>query len=153
MTSVSDELFERALKAYAGALAVVDPIRIQFWDDRGLTMLQVRMLFLLLEEDGQCAGALAEAMRVPASTVTRLSDRLVGQGLIVRREDPEDRRMVRLYLTGEGRRTIGEISEACRAYMKKVLSRLDEERLHRLVEGLEELAQAATAVQHQEQLV
>lgn len=143
---VDEQLLQRATRAYADALAIADPIRLQFWREHGLTMQEVRVAFNLLRRSDQTAGELAESMKIAASSATRLCDRLVAQGLIARREDTEDRRCVRLRLTEEGRRIVCELESAGRFYLSPVLESLGEERLRRLAECLEELARAAQHV-------
>lgn len=138
---------ERAFRAYARALNVADPIRLQFWDDRGLTMPQLRIMFLLLENDGQAAGELAAAMRVTPATMTGLTDRLVRQQLIERQPDSRDGRLVRLFLTPNGRATVQAVEVASRAYLDRVFERMGEAAVDRLVEVLREFAHAAEWVQ------
>lgn len=138
---------ERAFRAYARALNVAAPIRLQFWDDRGLTMPQLRIMFLLLENDGQSAGELAAAMRVTPATMTGLADRLARQQLIERQPDPRDGRLVRLFLTATGRGTVQAVEVASRAYLDKVFERMGDEAVDRLVEALREFAHAAEWVQ------
>lgn len=138
---------ERALRAYARALNVADPIRLQFWDDRGLTMPQLRIMFLLLENDGQSAGELAAAMRVTPATMTGLTDRLVRQQLVERQPDSRDGRIVRLFLTPSGRATAQAVEFASRAYLDRIFERMGDEAVDRLVEALREFAHAAEWVQ------
>lgn len=141
------ELIDRALRAYARALNVVDPIRLQFWDGRGLTMPQLRVMFLLLDHDGQSAGELAQAMRVRPATITGLTDRLSRQKLIERQADAADRRIVRVVLTSEGRGVVRAVQEASRAYLEMVFADLGEEKVRSLTESLREFARAAEDLQ------
>lgn len=139
---MDEVLFRRGVSAYGAAIRVLDPIRFQVWSERGITMPQGRVLFQLAEAGAQCAGDLAGLLGVAPPTITGITDRLVRQGLIERHEDASDRRMVRLSLTGEGRRLTSEIGEASRAYLRAVFDLLDEERLRALIECLEALAEA-----------
>jgi DNA-binding MarR family transcriptional regulator len=137
-------LQERALNAYAHAVRIIDPIRFQLWSDRGLTMPQVRVLFELVESGDRPAGELAEALSVAPPTVTGLTDRLVKQGLVERREDPRDRRVVRLALTEEGRALTMEIAEKSKAYLLDVFEHVQAGQLETICVALEELAAANT---------
>jgi DNA-binding MarR family transcriptional regulator len=147
MQKVPQALLERALRSYARSLAIIDPVRLRFWDSRGLTMPQLRIMFMLVEQDGATPGALAERFHVTPSTVTGLTDRLVRQRLISRREDQDDRRLVRIFLTPEGRQVVGELEAAGRAYLTKILEQLPPERLELLASLLEELWAAAENAQ------
>jgi len=61
------------------------------------------ILSALERNDGLSQKALSEACGIDAPTVTRVLDRLETQGLVRRRRDVEDRRVVRVSLTGNGR--------------------------------------------------
>ena len=146
MDSADQTRLTRAIRAYGRALAVADPIRLQFWDDRGLTMPQLRLMYLLHLEDGRPVGALAEEMSVRPATVTGLTDRLVRQRLIKRQADPHDRRVVRIVLTAEGRRVLGEIEAASRAYLDAVFERMGKEQVRHLIEAFDSFSSTAGAL-------
>jgi DNA-binding MarR family transcriptional regulator len=143
---VNAHLFERSVTAYAHALRVLDPLRFQLWSDRGLTMPQARVLFTLIEHGERSAGELADELAVTPPTITGITDRLVKQGLVERREDQRDRRIVRLCLTGEGRQLTVEIAEKSRAYLRGVFQTLTEARLTEICSALEDLAAANAKV-------
>jgi DNA-binding MarR family transcriptional regulator len=143
---VNAHLFERSVTAYAHALRVLDPLRFQLWSDRGLTMPQARVLFTLIEHGERSAGELADELAVTPPTITGITDRLVKQGLVERREDPRDRRIVRLCLTDEGRQLTVEIAEKSRAHLHEVFKTLTEARLGEICSALEDLAAANARV-------
>lgn len=70
-----------------------------------LTLQQYRALTVLHEEGPQKAAALAAALGIAPSTLTRLGNRLVRDGLADRGGDPDDRRAIVLAATPEGSRT------------------------------------------------
>jgi DNA-binding MarR family transcriptional regulator len=69
----------------------------------GVTATQASMLSMLAS--GQCLAAaeLAKQYGIDASAVTRLIDRLEKRGLLVRVRSEDDRRVVKLRLTEQGR--------------------------------------------------
>ena len=69
----------------------------------GLHVGQEMVLIELIEKDGLRGGELAERLGVEPPTVTKMLRRLERCGLVSRRQDPEDARSFRVYLTGEGR--------------------------------------------------
>src|SRR4030042_3617965 len=87
-----ETLRERAFYLLARAMARSDPGRLEAWVELGLTMTQLRVLFVLRAEDGASAGALAESLRVTPSTLTRIVARLVRQKLVRRGTAHGDRR-------------------------------------------------------------
>ena len=137
-----ETLRERAFYLFGQAMARSDPGRLEAWVELGLTMTQLRVLFRLRAEDGASAGVLAERLRVTPSTLTRIVDRLVRQGLVRRETDEDDRRLVRHYLSDSGARTVEELERRGRARTNEVMDRLSDRQLERLVLALEDLTAA-----------
>jgi DNA-binding MarR family transcriptional regulator len=84
-----------------------------------LTLQQFRALTILHEEGPQNSTPLAAALGIAPSTLTRLADRLVRDGLIRREADPADRRAVILSETSRGAR----IWERVRTWRLRELTR------------------------------
>jgi len=141
-----EEIIEQTIRLYGSTLALVDPSRLEAWVGLGLTTTQLGVLFLLRREVGAPAGLLAERLRVTPSTLTRIVDRLVRLNLVRRQEDCDDRRLVRHYLTPEGAQSLEEMARTARAYLTEILRQLPREKLERLLEALQDLIQAAEAV-------
>jgi len=76
-------------------------------DERGkpyvITPPQWGALSLLLVHDGMTIGAMGQKRGVDAPAATGIITRLEQYGLVERRHDREDRRIVKVYLTDEGR--------------------------------------------------
>jgi len=135
----------QAMKLYAQAMAIVDPIRVRLWSEAELTTGQLRLLIVLREEPGATLSALAAHLRVSPPTACGLVDRLVRQHYLKREADPEDRRFVRHQLTERGAAVVGELEREGRALMNDILGRLSDGELDELVRGLELLNAAAEA--------
>ena len=69
----------------------------------GLHVGQEMVLIELWEKDGLRGGELAERLGIEPPTVTKMLRRLEKCGLVERRQDPNDARSFRVYLTDEGR--------------------------------------------------
>jgi MarR family transcriptional regulator, transcriptional regulator for hemolysin len=76
---------------------------------RGTTRAQWIVLFRLRQQEGLSQVDLAEVLELQPISLVRLLDRLVEQGLLERRPDPNDRRANRLFLTGSGRRLVDDL--------------------------------------------
>jgi len=72
-----------------------------------LHMGQDLVIFRLVEEDGLSQSQLAARLGVEIGTVAQTVQRMEKKGLLIRRQDAEDARISRVYLTEEGRR-LGE---------------------------------------------
>jgi DNA-binding MarR family transcriptional regulator len=68
----------------------------------GLHTGQEMFLLRLWRKDGQTQTELADEICVQPATITRMIDRLTKEGLVERRDDAEDRRVSRVYLTPAG---------------------------------------------------
>ena len=72
-------------------------------DALGLTYPQYLVFLVLWEQDGLTVKALGDKLFLDSGTITPLIKRLESRGLVRRQRDEEDERMVRLFLTPEGR--------------------------------------------------
>jgi len=144
------ELYEEVVRLLWRIITRSDPGRLEAWAGVGLTMTQLRVLFLLREDEGMTARALAESLSVTPSTLTRIMDRLVRGQLVQREEDPDDRRLVRHYLTQTALDMVGELERTGRERMDNLLNRLSEGQLGRLAEALRDFAAVAEEVEAEE---
>ena len=69
----------------------------------GLRLGQNLLLAVLWENDGQTPGTIAAKVNVMTPTIVKMANRMAAAGLLTRRRDTRDNRLVRLYLTGAGR--------------------------------------------------
>ena len=79
------------------------------------------------------ATELGRALPVDASRISRIVNRLVETGLLRRRRLREDRRVVRLGLTPEGRQLIEELVRRVAAFEAATLAGIHAEELHSLI--------------------
>ncbi|MGH8989824.1 MAG: MarR family transcriptional regulator [Acidimicrobiales bacterium] len=107
-----------------------------------ITAHQLRAL-LLLPDDGLSMRQLALALGVMGATVSVLADRLVAQGLAVRRPDPRDRRVVRLAPSERGHALAARASARERRSAREIFDRLSEAQVVAFLDVLETLAARA----------
>lgn len=105
-----------------------------------LPVLQLRCLRRIAEEDGQRMVDIAQKMQMPLPGASRLVDRLVRRGVVTRRPDLQDRRVVRIELTEAGRAGLAEIERKRQAKMEACLRRLDPAIITQLIDSLEVLS-------------
>lgn len=137
--SMDDDLERRFRVAYWDVVHYVDRQRLRTWEDRGLTLPQLRILFQLRAQPGITTNALARQLGLSTPTVSGLVDKLVRASLVERGQRAEDRRVIPLMLTEEGASTVGEIREGNRALLTALSSQLGPELKH-VTESLEQLA-------------
>ncbi|KRE92048.1 MarR family transcriptional regulator [Arthrobacter sp. Soil764] len=104
---------------------------------------QLRVLVLIHTHGPQNLGGVAAELGVHASNATRICDRLVAADLLQRREDPADRRYIRLELTREGRELVDTVLRHRRQAIAEVIARMPAGRRPALAAALEAFAAAA----------
>jgi DNA-binding MarR family transcriptional regulator len=72
---------------------------------------QATVLCKLFMQDGMTQSQIAQQLGVQGATVTDMLQRMEENKLVTRRRDPEDNRLVRVYLTEEGRKKERAITE------------------------------------------
>jgi DNA-binding MarR family transcriptional regulator len=84
-------------------------------------------------------NALADALQLDASTVTRQVAALVADGFVERRPDPDDGRSSTLAITASGRRTMRRVEGERRRVLVEMFRSWDEGERHDLGRGLTQL--------------
>lgn len=90
----------------------------------GLRVPEWRVLACLGDQDGQMITRLAEFALVEQSHLTRIIDQMVTRGFLERRDDQEDRRRVRIYLTAKGAAVSEELVADAKMHEKTLLAAL-----------------------------
>jgi MarR family transcriptional regulator, organic hydroperoxide resistance regulator len=142
MSKTEDERhaqLEAMVSLFSQAARLLDVPRLQVWDQQGITLPQLRILFRIRQHPEVGVKELAQTFAVSASNITQQVDKLVTRGLVHRVERPEDRRQVRLTLTPDGAQVASEISQTARSYLRALLSQLDSDDLDTLGRVLQRL--------------
>ncbi|HEY2195988.1 MAG TPA: MarR family transcriptional regulator [Actinomycetospora sp.] len=95
---------------------------------------------------GAKVTALGEALGVPPSTASRISDRLTAAGLITREVAPDNRRATLLELTAAGRSILADLAGARARALERVTEAMSSEERDALLLGAEGFARAYDAV-------
>lgn len=112
----------------------------------GLHLGQDHLLAVLWKEDGRTPGEIAAAVNVSTPAVVKMSGRLVDAGLITRRRDDRDNRLVRLWLTGAGRALQAPIEAERRHLEEKVTEDLTHKERELLMSALTKVHRSAIAL-------
>jgi MarR family transcriptional regulator, organic hydroperoxide resistance regulator len=113
-----------------------------FERDTGVSPGKYFVLRMLARKDGISQGELWNRFEVDPSRITRLAKSLEKEDLVRRERDPEDNRVVRMYLTEEGHRTIGEFSGRYERFERRVREAVSEDDLGELQRILSVLTEA-----------
>jgi len=117
-----------------------------------LSAAQFIVIASLAGEERKSASDLCKGISYDAGAMTRMLDRLEGKGLIRRNRSPDDRRLVHLELTDEGRALYPRMRELSMSVANRFLhgftkaeARQLESLLSRMLENAQEPAARASA--------
>ena len=106
-------------------------------EERGLTRVQLLALYLIDQHGELAMQQTAGMLHCDASNVTGIVDRLVGQDLILRQENTQDRRVKTLRLTPKGIQLIESVKEALPHLLGcDTLTANERDTLHQLIKKL-----------------
>lgn len=72
-------------------------------EESGINGAQMNVLFHLWQEDDITISQLGNRSQLANTTLTAMLDRLEGQGMVVRKQNPGNRREIKICLTEKGR--------------------------------------------------
>jgi DNA-binding MarR family transcriptional regulator len=119
--SILDVAMPEFLDLHSKTLKAVRALAEGAMREHGLHLGQDHLLAALWERDGATPGDIAARLRVTTPTVVKMATRMAAAGLLVRRRDERDNRLVRLWLTDEGR-ALREPVEAARCRIEDLLT-------------------------------
>lgn len=109
---------------------------IRYSRESGISMSQIGVLFHIHRMG--CIGVtdLGEDMGVTSAAASQISERLVQQGLILRSEDPQDRRVKQIILTEEGRQMLQESIHARQEWLEDLADNLSTDEKEQITAAL-----------------
>ena len=119
----------------------------------GLSIVGFQVLALLEMHGAIPMSRLAEELDVALPNATGIIKRMAERGLVDRTHDDEDRRVVRVDLTDEGRQLIGEMESGRRQRMAALIGALDASQQRRVLQAVKDLHGAARRLQQNEEAI
>lgn len=109
----------------------------------GLRLGQDHLLAALWERDGRTPGEVAAAIHVTTPAVTKTAARMAAAGLLTRRRDEHDNRLVRLWLTEAGRALRTPVEAERRLLEEQITADLTAAERRHLVSALAKIHRSA----------
>ncbi len=110
-----------------------------------VTMPQAKVLYLVQAEPDIRMSNLAARMGVAVSTMSGVVDRLVDRQLLIRRDDPSDRRHALVRITDAGANEVEHLRELTAGQVESLVARIDDADLEIVERALVIFARAAAA--------
>jgi DNA-binding MarR family transcriptional regulator len=134
------ERIERVGRLYPFLFGKMGRLRTLVHEGMDLTYNQYKTL-LTIADRGECSlGDLGRELEIAMSSASQMVDRLVGQGVVHRQQDRDNRRQVIIRLTPQGEALIQELRRGILERFEKILNRLSERDQEILVEAFENIA-------------
>ncbi len=112
----------RALRQAGAAIEALMECRIE---EAGISFGQLRALHAVCEGMATTPGAIAEAMALSTGSATRLIDSLERSGWLTRERRKDDRRVIELKVTDDGRAMVRTVAPIVFRAWREVLDGLD----------------------------
>jgi DNA-binding MarR family transcriptional regulator len=107
----------------------------QRWHTGSMSLIHLNVLMLLEAMGPTSMSHLAEALDVSVASMTGIVDRMTSRGLVERRHDEADRRVVLVHPAEGGRKLFADIDDRRRAGLGKLLDQLADDDLAGLLRG------------------
>jgi DNA-binding MarR family transcriptional regulator len=114
----------------------------QRWHAGSISLIHLNVLTLLEASGPMSMGRLADALDISVASITGVIDRMEARGLVERRRDAEDRRVVLVQPAKGAKKIFGDIDGRRRKALALLLSRLTDQELRGLLEGHRALREA-----------
>lgn len=113
----------------------------------GFTSSQCYLLLELYRHETLSINEISEKMRLEISTVTRIMNNLVRDGLLLRQKSAIDKRVVEASLTDKGRDAAYALQNSIEAYYKNVIAYLPRGHVREVMGSVEQLVTAVEKAQ------
>ncbi len=150
MTGDRQELIERIIQTQKQLGKYIHDDAPDAWLTLNLTIAQLKSLMFINYEESTNAKMLARALKVSPPNVTGIVDRLVGQKLVTREDNPQNRRMQILKATENGKALINDLMKRADLHFNATLSGMKTEDLENLYSGMSALLSAAKQTKQEE---
>lgn len=121
---------------------------IRYAKEQGLSLSQCGALFHLHHESTAGVTDLGDHLGVSSAAASQMLERLVQQDLILRSEDPSDRRVKQIALTPKGCRVIEEGMRARECWLVDLAEKLSSDEKDQILNALDSLIDKASHLGH-----
>jgi DNA-binding MarR family transcriptional regulator len=136
------KLIEHVLQLSEKTFRELIPLVSKEWLQLDLTMPQLKVVLILVLNGSARMSAIASQLGVSLATATGVVDRLVEQGIVLRHDQPGDRRVVLCSLSDKGQKLIGGLWRLHQEEEREMLEAMKLHQLQSLKQALEVILQA-----------
>jgi len=115
------------------------PDRTVIGNKLGITRVQIMTLRFVSFNDECKTSDIADCLAVSRPDATRIVDTLVNKGFIKRVYDKNDRRVIRLKITKEGKKAFEDIKKELIINFSEIIDKMEKEDAEALMKGMKAL--------------
>ena len=145
MADQQSTMIEDIIEAHQNILRAISASCPSVWMELDLSMAQLKTLMTLYTGGAAPIGQIAESLGIGQPTASHLVDRLVQTQLVLRAEDPHDRRRTLAQLSPGGEELAERINQVRFGTLRRWLAQLDDATLAAFLQGSCALADVAKA--------
>ncbi|ABS55133.1 transcriptional regulator, MarR family [Methanoregula boonei 6A8] len=113
----------------------------------GIQLAQVHTLGILTKAGSLTMSEIGSRLYISRPYMTRLADQMIADGLVERRPDPDDRRVIKLAITEKGKKYLRQSITWFKNDLKKNLSGLSDSDIGKLCTALEDTYRILSSLQ------
>ena len=106
------------------------------WHQGALSLVHLNVIMMLRARGPLTMTHLAELLDVSVASATGIVDRMEHKGVVVRRRNDDDRRVVEVQLTDAGDQIFSDMQADRQARLREMLSEISDDDLGALLQGL-----------------
>jgi DNA-binding MarR family transcriptional regulator len=125
---------------------------LRFCKQTGVSMSQIGALYQIYHKGSCGVSGLGEDLGVSSAAASQMLDRLVHQQLILRSEDPHDRRGKQIVLTDQGRQMLHASLHGRQRWLSDLAKTLSDDEKAQLTAMLNLLIEKANQIEHNPEL-
>jgi DNA-binding MarR family transcriptional regulator len=133
----TNELAARFMRVFEASFKQMSQRKHQNQLFKDLSINKLHMLNMLFHHPGTAQKELAELLQITPAAISTAVREMESMGLVERKADEHDARLMRLYLSEEANQIVGENLTHRHAAIAKLLSVLPIEEQHMIVSSLE----------------
>lgn len=141
---MKEERFQRIARLFCQAVLfrVLKPALDEL-AKQDLTQVQLSCIRFVHQHPEPSVGMIADGLGVSAAAAAKLIDRLVKKNFLIREEDPQDRRVLKIKLTAEGLKLLESVCSLEADFFASILKRMPSSSLAALEQGILDFLKAA----------
>ena len=137
VTEVVDELTSWNPREFIAAF--------QRWPQGQVSLAHLNVLILLEANGPMSMGHVADALDISVASATGIVDRMEQRGLVERRREPDDRRVVLVHATDAGNAIFEDVATERRQHLRVLLDQMTDAELEGFLAGLRGMRRARMA--------